>query len=625
MRDCMTRNIYHSTLVVGICVLVSCAEESLPIPSPTTPLVPAKSAVAINPIRDVYFGNLHVHTSYSFDGYANGSLTNPDHAYRWAQGEAIPGGGDGTPLKIKKPLDWYVVSDHAEYLGVFKAMENPDHPASKLNLAERVTSDDPVIAFGAFAEVLAAMAKGEAIAELVDPTISKTVWREVVEVADNHNQPGKFTTFPGFEWTSHPGDRNLHRVVVFENSDNVPELPFSVFDSDKPEDLWKWMDTQRAKGADLLAIPHNGNASDGLMFPEMATYGGSELSSAYAKARMRNEPLYEVTQIKGTSETHPRLSPNDEFASHELWDYTLSDKAQVPVNKKGGYVRDAMIRGLRLESEGMGNPFKYGLMGDSDTHNSSSTPEEDNYTGKFGLENNPLHRLDGIPGFPEANNRQVREFSSGGLTGIWAKANTREELYAAMLRKETFATTGPRIKVRCFASFAYPKDILQAENWVATAYTKGVPMGGDLDPEQDGKAPILVVQAMKEAGGANLDRLQVIKGWVKDGKTHEEIYNVALSDDRVADENGNIPTVGNTVDAKTATYSNDIGDALLETVWSDPDFDPASHAFYYVRVLEIPTPRWSTYDAARLGREPRDDLPVSIQERAFTSPIWYAP
>jgi len=582
-------------------------------------------AIKLNPTMDAYFGNFHIHTSYSFDAYTNGSPTTPDDAYRWAQGEAIPGGGDGTPLQIKVPLDWYVVSDHAEYLGVFKNMENPDHPASKLEIAPRVTSDDQAEAFGAYSEVLASMAAGEVMADLNDPELATTVWHEVVETTEKYNQPGKFTTFPGFEWTSHPGDRNLHRVVVFETAENLPDIPFSALDSGRPEDLWTWMEAQRDNGATLFAVPHNGNASDGLMFPETTSYGGSDVNREYAEARMRNEPLYEVTQIKGTSETHPRLSPNDEFADFELWDYTLSDKAEPPEHKKGGYARDAFRTGLLLESQGKGNPFKYGLIGDSDTHNAASTVEEDNYTGKFGMENDPHHRLQGLPGFPEANNRQVREFSSGGLAGIWAKANTREELYAAMIRKETFATTGPRMKVRCFAGFVFPENLLDSEDWLETAYASGVPMGGDLAAAPEGKAPVFVIQAVKEADGANLDRLQVVKGWVEDGQTFEKIYDVALSDGRQADSNGNIPFVGNTVDATTATYTNDIGDAQLQVAWTDPDFDPGMHAFYYVRVLQIPTPRWSTYDAVKLGIPPRDDLPVSIQERAFTSPIWYTP
>ena len=323
--------------------------------------------ISENPLKDAYFGNFHVHTSWSFDGYTNGSVTGPDDAYRWAKGQSIPGGGDGTPLQINKPLDWYVVSDHAEYLGVFKKMEDPESPFSKLPIAERITSEDQTVAFKAYSDVLNDMSAGKSDPELSNPEYSKTVWNDVVKIADKHYDPGKFTTFAGFEWTSNPGQRNLHRVVFFENMDNIPELPFSALDSDKPEDLWDWMDMHRKDGATLLAIPHNGNASDGIMFPEGTSYGGSAVDNTeYAAARMRNEPLYEITQIKGTSETHPELSPNDEFASFELWDYTLSADAKPPKNRVGSYVRDAYKRGIRLASQGNTNPFKYGLIGDSD-------------------------------------------------------------------------------------------------------------------------------------------------------------------------------------------------------------------------------------------------------------------
>ena len=293
-------------------------------------------------------------------------------------------------------------------------------------------------------------------------------------------------------------------------------MPFSVLDSDRPEDLWAWMGRQRKKGAKLFAVPHNGNASDGLMFPEETSYGGSSMSKEYAQIRMLNEPLYEITQIKGTSETHPALSPTDEFASFELWDYTLSDKAEEPKNKRGSYARDAIIRGLQLEAAGKGNPYKFGFIGDSDTHNSASMVEENNYRGKFGMENDANHRLNGIPGFPDANNLQVRQFSSGGLAAIWARSNTRKDLYAAMLRKETYATTGPRMKVRVFAGYNLPDDILDRKDWVDIAYQKCVPMGGDLLASQSSKAPRFIVQAIKEADGANLERIQMIKGWVKD-------------------------------------------------------------------------------------------------------------
>ncbi len=578
-----------------------------------------------NPDKDAYFGNLHVHTSWSFDGYTNGSVTAPDDAYRWAKGESIPGGGGGGDLQIKVPLDWYAVSDHAEYMGVFPMMEDQSNPISQLEISKKATSDDQVVAFEAYKEILAGISSGQEDPDLASPEIKRNVWREIIETADQHYKPGEFTTFPAFEWTSNPNSQNLHRVVLFQNSDVVPDIPFSAMDSDKPEDLWDWMELQRDNGSTLFAVPHNGNASNGLMFPVETSHGGSMVNSKdYAEIRMRNEPLYEISQIKGTSETHPALSPNDEFGDFELWDYTLATSALPPEHKQGGYMRDAFMRGIQQEAEGNGNPFKYGLIGDSDTHNSASTIEEDNYTGKFGMENNPEHRLMGPPGFEPKNQKQIREFSSAGVAGVWAESNTREAIYNALLNKETFATSGPRMKVRFFGSFDFSDDLTSHENWIETAYGGGVPMGGDL--AGGSSAPVFAIHALKEVDGANLDRVQMVKGWVDDeGNIHEKIYNIAMSDGRTPDSNGDVAAVGNTVNAENASYSNDIGAAELSTVWTDPDFDPDQFAFYYVRVLQIPTPRWSTYDAVKLDIEPRSDLPVSIQERAWTSPIWYTP
>ncbi len=584
-------------------------------------VVAVQQSVDFNKNKNAYFGNLHIHTSWSFDGFTNGSITEPDDAYRWAQGESIPGGGDGTPLQIQVPLDWYAVSDHAEWMGMFKMMADPDSPLGQLDFAKRVISEDPAVSFKAFADFLYDFSTGGELSTeplFSDPVIMKSVWKAIVETADQHNKPGEFTTFPAFEWSSNPSTRNLHRVVLFKNSENIPELAFSSLISEKPEDLWAWMEQSRNDGATLLAIPHNGNASDGLMFSLMDSQG-NPLSKAYSEARMRNEPLYEISQIKGSSDSHPDLSPNDEFANFELWDYTLAATAERPTNRKGSYLRQALLDGLQLESEGKGNPFKYGIIGDSDSHNSAASVEEDNYTGKFGMENNPEHRLVGIPGFPEPNKTQVREFGSGGLAGVWAEENTREAIYNAMLNKETFGTSGTRMKLRFFGSFDYTKDLTSDENWVSKAYDYGVPMGQDLMNGEG--SPTFIIQALKEANGANLDRVQIIKGWIENGESKEKIYNVALSDGR---QDGSV-SVGNTVDLTTATYTNDIGDVELFATWTDPRFDATVNAFYYVRVLEIPTPRWSTYDAVKLGIPVRDDLPATIQERGWSSPIWYTP
>lgn len=583
--------------------------------------VASAQEVQSNPLRDAYFGNLHVHTAWSFDANINGAIAGPDDAYRWAKGEAIPGGGGGPDLQILRPLDWYAVGDHAEYLGALPLMADPDSPVSKHPLAAAITGEDPKASFDAYTQILDGISNRRNDPILGDPKTLASVWDQIVGIADRHYKPGAFTTFAGFEWTSNPGWRNLHRVVIFRDTDNVPERPFSAIDSDVPEDLWAWMELQRKNGAELLAVPHNGNASDGLMFPIGTSYGGSNVDSSYAETRMRNEPLYELTQIKGTSETLPVLSPNDEFANFEIWDYTLASTATPPENKVGGYMREALVRGLALEAGGKGNPFKYGFIGDSDTHNAAATIEENNYTGKFGFENNPKHRLEGPPGVSEAAAKQVREFSSGGVAGVWAMSNTREAIFDAMVRKETFATSGPRLKVRMFAGFNYADGVMNDADWLRAAYDGGVPMGGDLPGAPKGGVPTFLVVAMKEADGANLDRIQIVKGWIKNGEQREKIYDVALSGGR---NDGSEP-VGNTVNVAAATYTNEIGAAQLMTAWTDPDFDPSVPAAYYARVLQIPTPRWSTYDAAKLGVKIPEGLPTSIQERAWSSPIWYTP
>ena len=570
------------------------------------------------------FGAVHVHTEYSFDGFTNGSLAKPADAYRWAMGEEITNSGIGGTIKIIKPLDFYAVSDHAEWMGVFKEMANPDSPLSKHPLAPRITSSDVNTRMQAFAEHLRNFSGGVRDEALTDPVIQKTIWSEIVATADEFYKPGKFTTFPAFEWSSNPQMRNLHRVVLFGSSREIPDQAYSSIDSSDPEDLWAWMEAQRKRGSTLLAIPHNGNASDGMMF-SLRTFDGKPLTKAYSETRQRNEPLYEITQIKGTSETHPVLSPNDEFAGFEIWDYTLSADAHVPNNKAGGYARQALLDGLSLQNVGFGNPFKYGFIGDSDTHNAAAAHEEYNYTGKFAFENDSRHRLLGIEGAAESQKKQIREFSSGGLAGVWAAENTREAIFAAMERRETFGTTGPQIKLRFFGGWQSRQDDSSSTDMVSIGYKKGVPMGAELG-RASSRAPGFLVWAAKDPDSGNLDRVQVVKGWVdNEGNQHEKIYNVAWAGDRKIDVTGALPAVGNTVNEQSATYKNSIGEAQLAGYWQDPDFDKSQRAFYYLRALEIPTPRWSTRDAVALGVAVPEGLPVSIQERAYSSPIWYNP
>lgn len=583
----------------------------------------ASAVPAPNPENNAYFGNVHIHTSWSFDGFTNGSKTTPTDAYAWAQGKLITGSG-GPEMQIKTPLDFYMVADHAEYMGIFNQMANPDSPLSKIELAKFVTSPDPNIRVQTFAKVLRDMSAGKRDPDLSDPVLAHSVWEQIIKAADENYIPGKFTTFAGFEWTSNPQSRNLHRVVVFRDTKHLPDLVLSALDSSDPEVLWKWMDEQRTKGSTLFAIPHNANASDGRMF-EMLKFDGKPLDAAYNKTRAANEPLYEISQIKGTSETYPSLSPNDEFAGFEQWDYTLSADSERPSHRRGSFIRPALLDGMSEAVKGLGNPFKYGLIGDSDSHNAAGSNEEFNYTGKFAFENSAKERLTGMLGQPPAQILQIREFSSGGLAGVWAPQNTREAIYDAMQRKETFATSGTMLKVRFFGSFDYAVDDVNKPDFIERAYAKGVPMGSDLKPGT-GKAPTFLVSALKDPRSGNLDRIQIVKGWIDEsGNQQEKIYDVSWSGDRKIGADGKVPAVGSSVDLKTATYTDKIGAAALATGWTDPDFKADQHAFYYARVLEIPTPRWNTYDAVRQQMAPLTDVPATLQERAWSSPIWYTP
>jgi len=592
--------------------------------APASPAAPDRPAA--NPERNAYFGDVHVHTGWSFDAFTNGSRATPTDAYAWAQGQEITNSGMGGKIQIQTPLDFYMVAEHAEFMGVFNQMSNPESPLSKTELAKGVNSPDPVVRMQTFAGVLRDMSAGKVDPMLTDPALASTVWAEIVKAADAAYRPGHFTTFAGFEWTANPQKRNLHRVVVFRDTAKLPGMVLSALESEDPETLWKWMDELRAKGSTLLAIPHNGNASDGRMFETVRFDGKQPIDAAYNAMRARNEPLYEITQIKGTSETHPDLSPNDEFAGFEQWDYTLSADYERPKHRRGSFARQALLEGLSQEATGNGNPFKYGFIGDTDTHNAAGSNEEFNYTGKFAFENDASHRLKGMEGQPAGQVRQVQEFSSGGLAGVWAEANTRESIFDAMQRRETFGTSGTMIKVRFFGGWDFTDADLKGAGAVRAGYARGVPMGSDLKAPS-GKAPSFLVMASKDPKSGNLDRVQIVKGWLDgSGKQHETVYDVAWSGDRKPDpKTGKLPPVGDTVDAATAQYTNTIGAAELATVWTDPDFDPAERAFYYVRVLEIPTPRWSTIDAVRLGVPVPKVLPVSIQERGWTSPIWYTP
>ena len=584
--------------------------------------------------NQVFFGDTHLHTSYSTDAGMVGCTLTPEDAYRFAMGESVTS-STGLPARLNRPLDFLVVSDHAENLGLAPAIaeSNPDllkNPWGKEQHDLVMSGTEGALkAYENWMEKNAT--QDDPLADM--PQLVKSMWENVVDAAEKYNSPGRFTAFIGYEWTSMPGGNNMHRNVIFrgggENAKQV--IPFSQYDSFDPEDLWKWMEEYEKKfGERLLAIPHNGNLSNGLMFDDK-TYTGDPLSVEYAKRRMKWEPIYEVTQMKGDGEAHPMLSPDDEFADYEVWDkasFGPEPKTKEMLPKE--YAREAYKRGLAYEQELGTNPFKFGMIGSTDSHTALSTAEENNYFGKVTLlepSADPVRFEEVIAGRPAPEGHQIyaREISSAGLAAVWARENTREAIWDAMARKEVFATTGTRIRVRVFGGFNFSKDDLYRSDFAKHGYENGVPMGGDLKGSD--KAPSFLVRAIRDPDGANLDRVQIIKGWLDaDGKTHEKVYDLAVSDGRKISEDGRCRTqVGNTVDIEEATYANTIGAAGLHAFWTDPDFDSSQKAFYYVRVIEIPTPRWTTIDAKVFGVKRPEDVPATIQERAYTSPIWYTP
>ena len=574
-----------------------------------------------NPERNAYFGETHIHTSWSFDAYTFGNLkAGPEDAYKFAVGQPIDHPA-GYKIKITRPLDFMAVTDHAEYVGIAPLANEPNSDISKLPIAEnlKVRSKEDIQRVYMF--LGASIMKNEPIPELTNAEVKGSVWKQIVSAADKYYQPGKFTTFAAYEWTSTPDNRNMHRNVIFKDSKKVPGYPFSSLDSDHPEDLWNWMDTQRKAGNELLAISHNANLSDGIMFPLEVDSKNRPIDAAWAQERVNNEPLTEIHQLKGTSETHPLLSPNDEFADYELLNYLFGGAERAP-KIHGSYIREAWQNGLAMQENRGYNPYKMGVVGASDSHNTAASYSQSDYFGGHGmLDATPETRLSG----KKELGLNVGLLSTAGLGGVWAEENTRESIFAAMQRKETFGTSGVRIKVRLFGGWDFRSDAVNQKDWVKTGYAKGVPMGGNL-PLKAGKEPTFIVWAVKDPDDANLDRIQIIKGWTKSGQIFEKIYDVAWSGNRKPDSvTGKVPAVGNTVDVKNASYTNTIGAVELKKVWRDPDFDPSLHAFYYVRVLQIPTPRWTTYDAKKLGVPPPNFAPATVQERAWTSPIWYAP
>ncbi|MFT5396632.1 MAG: hypothetical protein ACI85N_001836 [Gammaproteobacteria bacterium] len=581
--------------------------------------------------QNVYWGDSHVHTSYSWDAGLVGNTLGPDKAYRFAKGERVIS-SHNIPAKLVRPLDWLVVADHAESMGVSVLIERSD-PAIMASDIGKATHDFYKAGkiYEAFAHWgLNAIVKGND--PLKDPKLTQTVWGEIVDYAEEHNDPGKFTAFIGYEWSSAPQGNNLHRVLIMRgNGEQAKQvLPFSAYDSDDPEDLWTWMEQYTQKtGDEIFAIAHNGNISNGVMFA-LENQKGDAIDSQYAERRIKWEPLYEATQMKGDGESHPLLSPDDEFADYENWDRgNWAGEKKTPEMLAHEYARGGLKLGLQLEKELGVNPFKFGLIGASDTHTSLASTREDNFFGKVSPMEPSADRFKGeIVPDPGKVGTATYDFETiaSGLQGVWSRENTRESLFDAMRNKETYATTGTRISVRVFGGWDYTESDVYSPDFVHLGYDKGVPMGGDLKVASAGQIPRLMVQSLRDPDGANLDRVQIIKGWLDaNGKTQERIYDVACSDERAIKANRCEGPVGSTVDVKTATYNNSIGDAVLSAYWQDPEFDATQHAFYYVRVLEIPTPRWTTYDAAHFNVDLPEGVPATQQDRAYTTPIWYTP
>ena len=583
----------------------------------------------------VFWGDTHLHTSYSTDAGMVGNSLGPIEALRFARGEKVIS-STGVPARLIRPLDFLVVADHAENLGLAPMIEASDPELLRDPMGKKyhdmVKSGDGWRAYQLWKKSGAALKDS-----MPNPALQAKAWNQIIDAVDEYNEPGVFTAFHGFEWTSTPDLRNLHRNVIFRDSAEQARqvVPFSIFDSTDPEDLWDYMEAyERKTGGQALAIPHGGNLSQGLMF-SIEKMSGKRIDKAYAQRRMRWEPIYEVTQIKGDGEVHPALSPNDEFADYYQWDKgDFGLNAKEPEMLPHEYARSALMIGLEQQAKLGANPFKFGMIGSTDAHTSLATTREENFFGKFaGAEPGSEHRFDDLV------SQDLREDGDGslnvyhfeslaaGLAGVWARENTREALWDAMARKEVYATTGTRMTVRVFAGWDFEPDEVHRPDFAEQGYLRGVPMGGDLEAAPANKAPVFMVRALRDPDGANLDRIQIIKGWLdKKGEAQERIFDIAVSDGREIGSDGRCQTpVGDTVDVENASFTNTIGDAVLAAYWQDPDFDPSQLAFYYVRVLEIPTPTWIAYDERKFGTKAPAEALRKSQERAYTSPIWYSP
>lgn len=590
------------------------------------------SATATAQQTRVLWGDTHLHTSHSTDGYASGNTTlGPDEAYRYARGRPVAHPITGTRMRISRPLDFLVVADHSDYLGLQKYMQMDDPRVTATPEGRRLrqlAAEEPGAVFRMIFGANPEFTREQMLA--IYAPIATQPWHDEIDAAERHNEPGVFTAFAGWEWSAQPGNRNLHRVVFTPAPAEALRsfFPYSNLDSTRPEDLWAWLEeTAAATNSDFVAIPHNSNMSAGLMF-DIVDSDGRSMTADYARTRMRWEPVVEITQAKGTSEVDPVLSPNDEFADFEIFRRLFF--AQEPAPSPADYARSALLRGLAVEAEVGVNPYRFGMIGSSDIHTGMATLAEDNFGGAVARDMRLADRAAAAarPYPPDAGVRlDAWNLSASGLAAAWATANTRDAITQAFKRKEVYATSGTRIELRVFGGFGFDAADEDATDLASVGYAGGVPMGGDLTNSPSGGRPRLLIHAAKDPAGANLDRIQVIKGWLDDdGATQERVYEAAWAGGRRLDTEGRLPAVGSTVDVSTATYDNSIGAAELATVWSDPDFDPDQSAFYYVRVLEIPTPRHHVYDAVALGMDASATrLPTVIQERAWSSPIWYVP
>ena len=563
-----------------------------------------------------------MHTRNSFDAFTAGVTQTWEQVYRFGRGEEVELSTTGEKMKRRTPYDFVAITDHSEYYGVLWQLTDPKNPLSKSAFAKQLAKmrTDPKAAGPAVQKLILTLVNNDPIKEYVTPELRQGRWQDFIKTADKFNDPGKFTTLYAYEWTSIPNGANMHRNVFFK--DKAAAVPFSSFDSILPEDLWTYLEIQRNQGIDVFAIPHNANVSDGWLFSENKFLGGP-MDARYARRQQENEPLFEMHQTKGNSEAHPWLSPNDEFADFEPFPSLIS--LGTPSAIKGGFYRQGLITGMKLETKLGYNPYKMGAVAGADVHSGYQGNEEWDWKGAHGAQDDtPQKRLNPVPNASGENGYTV---SSAGTTAVWATENTRDGIWNGMMSKETYGTTGTLIRLRFFGGWKYSKNLVKDKDFVKKAYKGGVPMGQDL-PKKAGKAPTFAVWALKDPESGNLDRIQIVKGWSDpaNGMPREKIYDVVWSDKRKPDpKTGKLPPVGNTVDVSKATYTNTIGDTQLSTVWTDPDFDPGMKAVYYVRVLEIPTPRWSTYDAVKLGVEPPKGVPATIQERAYSSPIWYTP